>query len=49
MPAMPRPKKAQKIIDGIMKKKGASRPVKEERKHNGEDQYERNIRMTIKR
>lgn len=46
---MPRPEKAKKISDKIMKKAGALQEEKPDRRQNGENQFERNIRMTIKR
>ncbi len=50
MPAMPRPKKAQKISDKVMKKSRSEQTAPEKgRKVDGENQFDRNVRTMIKR
>lgn len=50
MPVMPRPKKAQKISDRVMKKMPLESPQKSSaEKANKEPQFDRDIRTMIKR
>jgi hypothetical protein len=49
MPAMPRPAKAEKISHKIMKKTGSVTSDKQEKRINGENKFEMQIRKTIKR
>lgn len=51
MPAMPRPKKALKIVKKILKNnpEEVCKPAQNQRQESGENPYMREMRMTIKR
>lgn len=50
MPAMPRPEKAKKIADKVMKNKEPEKAFKKDsRRQNGESKFEGQIRTMIQR